>query len=145
MRPGLDEIHKYHEEKLMNLFEGRNVVHQAGPDQVAKIVDGDTPIVARQEVCKGCPWRKSNCGNFSPEAFEVSKDTCTPGSASLFMCHESGWEKPAICAGFILANGEHRSVKMLTEHGVIDYTKMSVPEPMYESYETMLRDNTKGG
>ncbi len=129
----------------MNLFNGRNVVHQAGPDQVAQIVDGDTPIVARHEVCKGCPWRKSNCGNFSPEAFETSKNTCEPDSVNLFMCHESGWEKPAVCAGFIIANPDHRSIKVLAEAGVIDQTRTHEPEAMYESYEAMLRDNTKGG
>lgn len=127
----------------MNLFDGRHpvIVHQALKHQVAEIKDPNTIVRARVEVCGGCPWRKSNAGNFPAEAFAVSRQTCAESSIDLFMCHESGWEKPAICAGFILANPEHRAVKLLTQTGVIDQRAISAPEPMFDSYIAMETAN----
>lgn len=125
----------------MNLFNGR-LVHQAADSQVAVITDSNTPIVARHTVCEGCPWRKSNAGKFPPEAFVVSRVTCKPEATDMFMCHEAGWEKPVVCAGFLITNNEHRAVKILADAGIYDIRQvLGLPEPMFCSYAEMEKAN----
>ena len=61
----------------------------------------------RREPCPDCPWRKDAVGAFPAEAFRVSAVTAYDMADSTFGCHQSGREKPAICAGFLLRGAEH--------------------------------------
>lgn len=62
----------------------------------------------RREPCAQCPWRKDAVGVFPTEAFRHSGETGTKvgqaGEPRMFACHANGSEKPAACAGYILAS-----------------------------------------
>lgn len=61
----------------------------------------------RREPCAGCPWRTDNTGEFPAEAFKASANTAYDMSTHRFSCHESGADKPATCAGFLLRGADH--------------------------------------
>lgn len=61
----------------------------------------------RKTPCPGCPWKVSNTGDFPAEAFKVSASTAYDMAQNVFSCHESGKDKPATCAGFLLRGAEH--------------------------------------
>lgn len=46
-------------------------------------------------------------GEFPPEAFVHSASTAYDLAENTFACHQSGAEKPAICAGFLLRGADH--------------------------------------
>ena len=71
-------------------------------DQVLTVVGGAGTY--RREPCAACPWRVDQTGQFSAQAFRNSAETAYDGSFITFACHETGAEKPAICAGFLLRN-----------------------------------------
>lgn len=81
----------------------------AGKDQAVVTVKGGTHQFRRQP-CSDCPWRKDAVGKFLAEAFRLSANTGMDGArvvdieeaAHGFACHQSGAEKPATCAGYIL-------------------------------------------
>lgn len=70
----------------------------------------------RRRVCSDCPWRRDAVGKFPAEAFKLSANTGTDGAKMLgvsieeamhtFACHQSGAEKPATCAGYILRGSD---------------------------------------
>jgi hypothetical protein len=74
-------------------------------DQVLHIVGGSHSY--RREPCTGCPWRLDQIGSFSAESFRISAHTAYDASIEMFGCHETGANKPAICAGFLLSNSVH--------------------------------------
>lgn len=61
----------------------------------------------RRKPCSDCPWRCDAVGEFPAEAFRHSARTAYDMSTHLFSCHQSGIEKPAVCAGFLLRGGDH--------------------------------------
>lgn len=74
-------------------------------DQVVTVEGGKGCY--RKTPCKGCPWVKENAGSFPPDAFKHSANTAHDMSNHRFGCHESGAEKPATCAGFLLRGADH--------------------------------------
>lgn len=74
-------------------------------DQVLSVVGGR--FAYRRTPCAGCPWRVDQTGKFSAEAFRISAHTAYDAAFETFGCHESGPDKPAICAGFLLRNSVH--------------------------------------
>lgn len=78
-------------------------------DQVLTVMGGSRESY-RREPCGGCPWRKDQTGEFSAEAFVHSARTAYDMSTHTFACHESGADKPAICAGFLLRGSAHNMV-----------------------------------
>ena len=61
----------------------------------------------RRKPCKSCPWRVDAVGEFPAEAFRHSAETAYDMSQNAFGCHESGKDKPATCAGFLLRGADH--------------------------------------
>lgn len=61
----------------------------------------------RKKPCSNCPWRMDAVGEFPAEAFRHSANTAYDMSDHTFACHQSGADKPAICAGFLLRGAEH--------------------------------------
>lgn len=81
-------------------------VRAAGPEhQVVSVSSGSHAY--RREPCPGCPWRVDNTGIFPPQAFQHSARTAYDLSEHVFGCHESGTEKSATCAGFLLRGAAH--------------------------------------
>ncbi|TXI24177.1 MAG: hypothetical protein E6Q67_02875 [Roseateles sp.] len=81
-------------------------VRQAGTDhQVVTVVGGRGTY--RRRPCGDCPWRKDAVGEFPAEAFRHSAATAYDMSDRTFACHQSGQDKPAICAGFLLRGAAH--------------------------------------
>lgn len=87
-------------------------VRQAGPDhQVVTVVGGKSSY--RRKPCSDCPWRVDAAGEFPAEAFKHSAPTAYDMSDRVFACHQSGKDRPAICAGFLLRGSAHNlSVRM---------------------------------
>lgn len=87
-------------------------------NQVLTVVGGKG--LYRREPCAGCPWRVDNTGAFPAEAFCHSAETAYDMSEHTFACHESGAEKPAMCAGFLLRGSQHNlSVRLRLLSGKI--------------------------
>jgi len=96
----------------------------AGPDHSVAVVHG-APRAYRREPCPGCPWRIDQTGVFPPEAFEHSANTSEPGSLYTFGCHESGIEKGATCAGFLLRGAtDNAAARILIAQERIDPTQV---------------------
>lgn len=93
----------------------------------------------RRQPCGGCPWRIDQTGKFPVDAFRLSADTCYDASFKLFGCHESGAERPATCAGFLIANSVHnvgaRKIDIAGGPGCFS------PVPLYPSYRAMAIAN----
>ena len=69
----------------------------------------------------GCPWRVDAVGHFPAEAFEHSAETACDMSDQMFACHESGTDRPATCAGFLLRGAAHNlAVRVRLAQGEID-------------------------
>lgn len=83
-------------------------VRPAGPDhRVVSLSGGNDKFTHRKEPCPKCPWRIDAVGEFPAEAFKHSAETAYDMSQHLFSCHDSGSNKPAVCAGFLLRGADH--------------------------------------
>jgi len=127
----------------------------AGEDHAVVTVE-DAANRYRRKPCSDCPWRIDATGEFPPEAFVLSANTATDGAAfsasvmqgtpiakpfALFSCHQSGTERPAVCAGYILrgdraigwraAAGRRFDPMLVSDDGV----------DLYESYFEMAVAN----
>ncbi|MGP3505479.1 DUF6283 family protein [Paracidovorax citrulli] len=85
------------------------MVRPAGEDHqvvtLQSVADGKRPF--RKEPCAQCPWREDSVGVFPPEAFKHSAATAYDMSSHTFGCHDSGTDRPAACAGFLLRGAAH--------------------------------------
>jgi len=61
----------------------------------------------RRKPCRNCPWRVDAVGEFPAEAFRHSAPTSYDMAQNTFACHQSGKDKPATCAGFLLRGADH--------------------------------------
>lgn len=97
----------------------------------------------RRKPCPGCPWRVDNTGDFPAEAFVISAPTAYDLADSQFGCHESGKERPATCAGFLLRGVDHNIVvRIKVSMGVIDLDSVSDGgRELHESYRAMAVAN----
>ena len=97
----------------------------------------------RRIPCRGCPWRVANAGEFPAEAFRLSADTAYDGAFNQFACHESGAEKAATCAGFLLRNSANNvGARIKAIKGEIDYSALVEPaEALFGSYREMAIGN----
>lgn len=73
--------------------------------QVIEVVGGKKGS-HRRKPCADCPWRKDAVGEFPAEAFRHSANTAYDMAQHTFACHQSGAEKPATCAGFLLRGAD---------------------------------------
>lgn len=72
-----------------------------------------TRTLYRRQPCSDCPWRVDATGEFPPEAFAHSAVTARDMSQHAFACHQSGVEKSALCAGFLLRGADDNMVVRL--------------------------------
>lgn len=86
----------------------------AGEDHAVVTVAGGSNRF-RRRVCSDCPWRRDAVGEFPAEAFRLSANTGiqhlthaadVEQALHTFACHQSGTEKPATCAGYILRGSD---------------------------------------
>ncbi|WP_367273879.1 DUF6283 family protein [Niveispirillum sp.] len=98
----------------------------------------------RRQPCGGCPWLVRNVGTFPAEAFRLSANTAFDMSMHSFACHESGAEKPATCAGFLLRNAANNiGVRLAVRSGQVDLAEVKEPlnDPLWPSYRAMAIGN----
>lgn len=117
-------------------------IKPAGNDHQVVTVTGGAGLY-RRTPCGGCPWKTDNVGSFPAEAFAHSANTANDMATHTFACHESGTEKPAICAGFLLRGADHNmSVRMKISRGEIDMTQVDDGgDDLYTCYVDMAVDN----
>ena len=87
-----------------------------GEHQVVTVVNGGSRY--RQSPCSNCPWRTDAVGEFPADAFRQSAHTAYDMAEAKFACHQSGTEKPATCAGFLLCGADHNlAVRLMRMQG----------------------------
>lgn len=116
-------------------------IRPAGDDhQVVTVVGGKGTY--RRAPCSDCPWRKDATGIFPAEAFRHSANTAYDMSEHAFACHQSGTEKPATCAGFLLRGAAHNlSVRLAYMQGRIQDDVTDGGCELHESYRSMAVAN----
>lgn len=116
-------------------------VRPAGPDhQVVSVAA--TGASYRSAPCGGCPWRCDQVGSFPAEAFVHSANTANDMSTHRFSCHESGADKPATCAGFLLRGADHNLAVRLDQMRGERYERLSDGgHRLYENYRAMAVAN----
>lgn len=96
----------------------------------------------RRQPCSKCPWRIDATGEFPAEAFRHSAGTAYDMAQHTFGCHESGAQKPATCAGFLLRGGAHNlSVRLGYMTGRIKDDVSDGGHQLYENYRAMAIAN----
>lgn len=81
--------------------------HHADEDHDVVSLAGDGRRTHRRTPCESCPWVVENAGDFPAAAFLLSAETAEDMSTHTFACHESGAQRPATCAGFLLRGADH--------------------------------------
>jgi hypothetical protein len=124
-----------------------------GHQVVSVRVQGEASKPYRRRPCSDCPWRKDAVGVFPAEAFRHSAETAYDMSEHTFACHQSGADKPALCAGFLLRGADHNlAVRLERMRGQIgndvsdgglalhdDYVAMAVANGLARSDESLER------
>lgn len=82
-------------------------IRPAGENHQVVTVVSDKPNGYRRKPCGTCPWRVDAVGEFPAEAFRHSANTSYDMSEHEFCCHQSGKDKPATCAGYLLRGAAH--------------------------------------
>lgn len=96
----------------------------------------------RKAPCPGCPWDKANDGSFPAKAFEHSARTAYDMSLNLFGCHESGKDKPATCAGFLLHGANHNlAVRVGYSTGILSNDVSDGGRELHKNYRSMAEAN----
>lgn len=124
----------------------------AGPNHAVNTVVGGGGLYRRQP-CSDCPWRQDAVGKFPAEAFRHSAKTAMDGAAIVteedfaeachgFSCHQSGSEKPATCAGYILRANDAIGWKMNVIKGRFDPTDVKTGGvKLFANYHAMAVAN----
>lgn len=108
--------------------------------QVVSSIGGSSAY--RRKPCGGCPWRCDQVGSFPAEAFKHSAATAYDMSDRVFSCHESGLEKPAICAGFLLRGAGHSlAIRLKMVRGEIADDVTDGGNDLFENYREMAVAN----
>jgi hypothetical protein len=97
----------------------------------------------RREPCGGCPWRVDQTGEFPAGAFIESARTAYDMAQSVFSCHESGIEKPATCAGFLMRGADHNlAVRAKYIKKEVDFDAINDGgHELHKSYRAMAEAN----
>lgn len=96
----------------------------------------------RREPCSDCPWRTDATGIFPSSAFEHSASTAYDMAQNTFGCHQSGSQKPAICAGFLLRGADHNlTVRLRRIDGKIKNDVSDGGHDLHENYTAMAIAN----
>ncbi len=115
-------------------------LNEYGDDhQVVSVSGGGSGY--RRKPCSTCPWRVDAVGEFPAQAFRHSAHTAYDMAQEMFACHQSGAEKPATCAGFLLRGADHNmSVRLMRIRG----KRIEVDDgghELHESYRAMAIAN----
>lgn len=117
-------------------------IRRAGPDHQVVSVAGGRGDLYRREPCPDCPWRVDATGEFPAQAFRHSAPTAYDMSEHTFACHQSGTEKPALCAGFLLNGAEHNlAVRIKRMRGVVQEDVSDGGHALHENYRAMAIAN----
>jgi len=113
----------------------------AGDDHQVISVKGSCTAY-RKKPCSDCPWRKDAVGIFPSEAFRHSAGTAYDMSQRTFSCHQSGADKPATCAGFLLRGAEHNlSVRLMYIDGKLGDDVSDAGIELHDGYRAMAIAN----
>ena len=116
-------------------------VRPAGDAHQVVTVEGGQDTY-RRKPCSDCPWRVDAVGEFPAEAFRHSANTAYDMSTHMFACHQSGAEKPAACAGFLLRGAEHNlTVRLKRMDGRIAGDVDSNGQELHQTYRAMAIAN----
>jgi len=116
-------------------------VRRAGDEHQVVTVNGGKGSY-RCEPCPQCPWRVDATGVFPAEAFKHSASTAYDMAQNVFGCHDSGANKPATCAGFLLRGADHNlSVRLKRMRGDIKDDVSDGGHLLYENYRAMAIAN----
>jgi hypothetical protein len=102
----------------------------AGRDHAVHTVEGGNGAY-RRSPCSDCPWRTDAAGVFPAEAFRHSANTgvdgayFSPDAMHTFACHQSGKDRPATCAGYILRSDDAIGWRIAVAVGKFDPAKVS--------------------
>ncbi|ULX53805.1 hypothetical protein A9P79_17810 [Cupriavidus taiwanensis] len=112
-------------------------IRPAGDNHQVVTVEGGRGLY-RKQPCDDCPWRADAVGEFPAEAFRHSAPTAYDMATHTFACHQSGQQKPATCAGFLLRGAEHNlSVRMSRMKGRIKDDVSDGGHELHANYRTM--------
>lgn len=96
----------------------------------------------RRTPCPDCPWCVDATGVFPALAFEHSANTAHDMSPHQFGCHQSGTDKPATCAGFLLRGAEHNlAVRLARIKGEVKDDVTDGGRKLHASYRAMAIAN----
>lgn len=116
-------------------------VSPAGENHQVLSIEGGRSTY-RREPCSDCPWRTDATGLFPAEAFRHSAITAYDMSLNQFGCHQSGPQKPATCAGFLLRGADHNmSVRIAKIKGLITDDVHDGGHKLHDSYRAMAIAN----
>lgn len=116
-------------------------VRQAGESHQVITVEGGRNTY-RRKPCSDCPWRIDATGEFPAEAFRHSAGTAYDMARETFACHQSGAQKPAICAGFLLRGAAHNmSVRLGFIAGRFKTDVCDGGHELHENYRAMAVAN----
>lgn len=117
-------------------------IRSAGENHQVITVKGAAKSVYRREPCLECPWRVDATGVFPPEAFRHSARTAYDMAQATFGCHESGSQKPATCAGFLLRGADNNlAVRLRRMSGEIADDVCDGGHELHENYRAMAIAN----
>lgn len=116
-------------------------VRPAGDDHQVVTLEGGQSTY-RRTPCPDCPWRVDATGKFPAEAFRHSAGTSYDMAQHVFACHQSGAEKPATCAGFLLRGADHNlSIRMKRMSGAIQDDVTDGGNLLHANYKAMAIAN----
>jgi Family of unknown function (DUF6283) len=118
-------------------------VKPAGQDHQVITVFDEMYLGYRRRPCSTCPWRIDAIGEFPAEAFRHSANTAYDMALHEFGCHQSGRDKPATCAGFLLRGARHNlTTRLKLASGEIDPASISdAGLELFENYREMAEAN----
>ncbi len=96
----------------------------------------------RRRPCSDCPWRVDATGEFPAAAFKHSAGTAYDMATHTFACHQSGQQKPATCAGFLLRGADHNlAVRLGRARGRFEDDVSEGGVELHASYRAMAVAN----
>lgn len=118
-------------------------IRPAGENHQVVTVVSEGQSGYRRKPCAKCPWRVDAVGEFPAEAFRHSANTAYDMAAHEFACHESGCDKPATCAGFLLRGADHNlATRLKVIAGRLDLSAVSDGGlALFGSYREMAEAN----
>jgi hypothetical protein len=118
-------------------------VRPAGDDHQVVTVFSENFHGYRRKLCAKCPWRADAVGEFPADAFRHSANTAYDMSEHEFGCHESGKDKPATCAGYLLRGATHNlTTRLKVMAGKINLQAITDDGlQLFQSYRQMAEAN----